>query len=263
MQVTNRPDPNLPRTPAREGTLPVDRILAADHPYAATSTTPAVAGTSEITILAVTPETVRPLPKAAARKTVTKSGGRKKLSSTILTDTPVKERLRQEQLERKLKKSKTADSSKKNIAKAIKQLDIPAQVDDVEENDSSGSSDEDMSPSVLCQDTDNDDIDFDSDSVKPGDWCLFQYRFDSVVYYVGKVVTICETKVTANFLKFLHTEKSSDRARFVEKPNGVEEADLDQIVLKLDPPLLSSEISKRHSAYLKFPFDFSSYNLGM
>lgn len=50
------------------------------------------------------PELIRPLPKAAQRKTSPK--GRKKRQSAVLTDTPDKDALEKEQTSQKLKKSK-------------------------------------------------------------------------------------------------------------------------------------------------------------
>lgn len=52
---------------------------------------------------AVTPASIRPLPIAPARKQQ-RAGCRKKLASTVLTSTPVKETLREQQRERKAKK---------------------------------------------------------------------------------------------------------------------------------------------------------------
>ena len=65
------------------------------------------------TLAVVTPESVRPYPKAEARKTTRK--GRKKRKSAILTDTPVKEALRIEQEAAKAKKLKKSPTPKKNL----------------------------------------------------------------------------------------------------------------------------------------------------
>lgn len=126
--------------------------------------------------------------------------------------------------------------------------------------DSSSDEGDDDDIANLCVDTGNDEPVFDLDTVKVGDWCLFQYHFDSLVCYVGKVVKVGDAKVTADFLQFVFKSNDNDYVKFTEKGNGVEEADLDQIVIKLENP--SRETSKRLNAYLKFPFDFSSYNLG-
>ena len=109
-------------------------------------------------------------------------------------------------------------------------------------------------------DTDNDPEVLDSKTLHEGDWCLFEYVFDSSVYYVGKIVQVNDGKVTADFLQCAF----KDPAKFLEKAggSGVEEAELEQIVLKLGNPIRSSDVSKRQKAFLKFDFDFSPYNLG-
>ncbi len=82
-----------------------------------------------------------------------------------------------------------------------------------------------------------------------------------MVFYVGKVISVSADKVTANFLQFVNKDRDGERANFVDK-SKIEEANLDQIVMKLGAPMLPTETLKRKSAYIKFPFDFSSYNLG-
>ena len=90
---------------------------------------------------------------------------------------------------------------------------------------------------------------------------FFQYMFDSMVFYVGQVVSVSGDKVTANFLQFISKDRDGERANFVNK-SKIEEASVDQIVMKLGAPMLPSETSKRKCPYIKFSFDFSSYNLG-
>jgi len=72
-------------------------------------------------------------------------------------------------------------------------------MNDVETSDESvhGSDEEGFHIQNLCMDTD--DIEFDTDVVKVGDWCLFEYFNDSKLYYVGKIITINDSKVTADF----------------------------------------------------------------
>ena len=128
----------------------------------------------------------------------------------------------------------------------------------------SSDSDIEQTDNALCMNSDSDDEQLDSQSVKLDDWCLFEYYFDSRVFYVGQIVAIDGTKVTARFLQFVQKDRDTEHASFVEKSSGrTEEADLDQIVLKLDAPTLPSTTSRRKSAYIKFPFDFSSYDLGI
>ena len=69
----------------------------------------------------VTPEIIRPLPKAAPRQSKQGMGCRKKLSSTILTSTPVKEQLRKEQDGRREKRKKTLRNKEAKEALKLQQ----------------------------------------------------------------------------------------------------------------------------------------------
>jgi len=122
-QVTDRPNPQLLEN-AQHLDDPVDRVdshSAANPPAVdsqSTESTPVAShsgqptdhNTAIVTTSAdsqaaitstpiVTPHSVRPLPEAPARQEQRKSC-RKKLSSTILTNTPVKESIRKQQNER-------------------------------------------------------------------------------------------------------------------------------------------------------------------
>ena len=230
----------------------------------------------------ITPDQVRPLPKAGIRKAAV-NRGKKKLASSILTDTPVKESLRIEQNERKAKKQQIQEkkssramkvakvkepkkSTKVNTApqRKKKQPSRKLVLSDVESSDESlpASDEEGSQIQNLCMDTDDDDIEFDTETVRVGDWCLFEYFNDSKLYYVGRIVRVNDKKVMVDFLQFMFRNNDDKHAKFLEKANGVCEAELDQIVLKLDTPMQPTMGSKRQSAYLQFPFDFSSYKLG-
>ena len=100
-----------------------------------------------------------------------------------------------------------------------------------------------------------------TNQTRTGDWCLFEYNFDSKIYYVGKVVEVKGDKLTADFLKFLYRDKDTEEAKFTAKEHGLCEADLDQIVEKLGDPI--PQQSRRRNGHIKFNFDFSSYSLGM
>jgi len=63
------------------------------------------------------------------------------------------------------------------------------------------------------------------------DWCLFEYQYDSKMYYVGKIITVSDKKSTADFLQFMLEGNDNEHAKFLEKPNAICEADHDQIVL--------------------------------
>lgn len=66
----------------------------------------------------ITPEEIRPLPKAGERKKSGK-GGRKPLKSSILTDTPIKNRLEQEAMERERKKNIKTEKTKLKLLKSF------------------------------------------------------------------------------------------------------------------------------------------------
>lgn len=83
-----------------------------------------------------TPEAVRPLPKSVPRKTSTR--GRKKRKSAVLTDTPEKNALEEEQKKRKATKS---DKVKKQKVKAATRKIL---------QDSDGSSEEDECFCLVC-----------------------------------------------------------------------------------------------------------------
>ena len=73
--------------------------------------------------LSATLQMIRPFPKAAARK---RGGGRKKLSSTILTDTPVKNVLQKERTERDLRRCKLKTSklaARRDISKSFPDIE--------------------------------------------------------------------------------------------------------------------------------------------
>jgi len=76
---------------------------------------PAVTGNLSV-LSGITPESIRPFPKAAPRKA---GISRRKLSSEILTSTPVKKRLMAEHAERKMKgkKCKVQEANEVNVTK--------------------------------------------------------------------------------------------------------------------------------------------------
>lgn len=108
-QVTDRPDPNRPNSDNLNSDITNPNETSQQIKENCTSFTTVyqlpcnsnnIPLSDQQSSSSVTPETVRPFPKAEARK---QAKGRKK-SSAILTDTPVKEQLQNEQTERKLKK---------------------------------------------------------------------------------------------------------------------------------------------------------------
>lgn len=134
--VTDRPDPNeanlrsdethkncnSPETMENvdDPVVPTRPSTPDNQPSTSTGgpTVPKSKTESPKTLAVVTPESVRPYPKAEARKTTRK--GRKKRKSAILTDTPVKEALRIEQEAAKAKKLKKTPTPKKTCKQTQK-----------------------------------------------------------------------------------------------------------------------------------------------
>ena len=129
-QVTDRPAPqsdagssahSIPATSSGpnnvsvpQATDPVDSVETEPPVADLTNVETPKAGSSEGGTGKPTPETVRPLPKAPARKRINTTG-RKKLMSEILTSTPVKERLQKEQNERKEKRRLMAEHAERKV----------------------------------------------------------------------------------------------------------------------------------------------------
>ena len=93
-------------------------------------------GTSTSTSTAFSPEQVRPFPKAPPRKT--KTGGRKRRTTQILTDTPVKNTITEEKMKARAKKNKVKRSL--NSQPAPKKKRQPA-VKKMQQEESSASED--------------------------------------------------------------------------------------------------------------------------
>jgi len=69
----------------------------------------------------------------------------------------------------------------------------------------------------LWMDSDDDGEPFDTDMVQSGDWCLFEYLFDSKLYYVGKVLEVTGDRVTVNFLQLAQKGKDSVHVHLLKK----------------------------------------------
>ena len=105
----------------------------------------------------ITPANIRPLPRAPARETL-KKGGRKKLKSTILTNTPVKETIRAEQSARKSKKmaqlskrERAKQAPRKKPKKSKKAITTPSTSSDDDNTD--------VDQSAICDDSSDDEDD--------------------------------------------------------------------------------------------------------
>lgn len=189
----------------------------------------------------VTPESIRPHLKAGTRKLTHK---RKKVTSMILTDTPVIEE----------KKKKEAEKIAKGIKKTQK-----VKVKAITKKLFADSSDSDVSIEDLCDDSSDISDEFGTEAdydINMNDFVLVKYPLKKrIKYYVGQVDKIDTAEYVVNYLK----KAANDKFMFPEK----RDEDLimrDDIVTKLPVPFISGG-TERASNLWCFNYDFSPYNI--
>lgn len=191
------------------------------------------------------PEDIRPFPKAV-RPTSKKISKRKK-SSAILTETPEKNRIEQEILERELKKSSKKKKSKtEHIRKVFAEETSESEIENIyQESDDSPMEDEET------------DIDWDGYSLDINDFILVKFATKKTLkHFVGQIVDKNgRREYLVNFLKVTSGQK------FIF-PDRKDESlvTLEDIVLKLPPPIQKAGTA-RSNAFFKFRINFLGYNL--
>ncbi|XP_065565745.1 uncharacterized protein LOC136030604 [Artemia franciscana] len=117
--VTDRPDPNPNAAPEAEE---VKQELNSNNEAGPSSASPSAASPT-----AVTPEAVRPYPRAPPRKLP--EGARKRKKTIISTDTPVKDALEKEFMEREAKKKAKTSKINPKTKKAVVRKPVPKKQD--------------------------------------------------------------------------------------------------------------------------------------
>lgn len=205
----------------------------------------------------ISPEVIRPYPKAGPRKTITK--GRKKGSTKILTDTPEKIAIENESREREQKKMmKLAVSAKRNLdkKKAKKKPKPKKKRSNIYE---SSSEDEEFvvppSPeSDFCMsdlDDENEESEnecVDEDNIYEGDWVVVNLVSEKKMLhrYVGQITNESLASYDVKFAK----KVTDTKFKWPEKPD-ISIIGKYQVVKKISPPIFKSS-SKRVG-----PFQFS------
>lgn len=100
------------------GTSNADDLQSQVHQRETMSNVPTTSKDVHLCLSAVSPQDIRPYPKAGERKNQKK--GKKPLKSAVLTSTPVKERLEKEAEEKEAKKKAKAEKAKKRLYKMIR-----------------------------------------------------------------------------------------------------------------------------------------------
>lgn len=212
----------------------------------------------------VTPERIRPFPKAAARKKSTRE--RLPGRSRVLTDTPEKKQLE----ERKGKKMRKSITHSKRLFPAKKRKMNKNKKGVF--NETSTSEDEEMR--FMCSDAEdfdvNDLIEEHKQKIKEiqenlelettigeSDYVLLKVMGKrKICYYVGQIV-----KKQGIFYEVKYLVKTG-RNTFVLKNDTVYEIDEDDIICKLPSPIIAGN-SERQKNMLTFPVNFSAYEMPM
>lgn len=212
-----------------------------------------------------TPEEVRPYPKAELREKSRK--GRKKGKCCILTDTPEKDRIESEVLERRSKKSKKI-ACKRKIIKCEKATFKKKQklVDSSDTEDYLSADlceEEGMSP--LENESDNESeiedlgVNLEGKNINNLDFLLIKLASKKTVkYFVGQVnEKISPTEFKVSFLK-----KRSDSYTFVEPDiSDLGSVTTEDIVSKLPQPNIVGGTSRAVQVF-RFKFNFMKFNMG-
>lgn len=236
--VTDRPDPTI-------------HHQLEDSPQASTSQhVTADASTSEViaTEKSITPQDVRPHGKALPRKN---NCVRKKIKSLVLTNTPVKKRLEQEEL----------DKSKKKPTKKRK-IGLVPRVEDSSESD--GDAEEQLAKRLVQEDSSGDEVDLvesddacaENDQIKIGSYVLVQFVGKrQKCHYVG---IVSETDSCDSIVSFFKTIKGVKMAFVKPQLEDVSEIDNNDVVMVLPPPNITGG-THRLAERLVFDIELSGY----
>lgn len=189
----------------------------------------------------ISPENVRPFPKAEPRKMFSK--GRKRGYSRVLTDTPEKENIERQLLEKQCTKKNKTEPKKKAIKRKV-----------FEE-----SSDSDVSLKYAESDEDDflqpeeDNISDQNEPLVFGDHVLVKFATKKTIKFaVGKIVNVLpESEFTVKFMK-----KKNDVYHFVYPDvDDIADIELKDIEMKLPLPHVTQG-TERIKCFYSFSIDF-------
>ncbi|CAH1954840.1 unnamed protein product [Acanthoscelides obtectus] len=204
----------------------------------------------------ITPETLRPFPKAPMRK---RTGGRPKGKSRILTDTPEKE-----ELERK-RDLKTIKNVTKNLSKKDQKVKVTVKKRALDSSESESipslsSGEHETWEDIISEDREwleigtlqqlNEDYQFHR-----GDFVLVKVSGKKTIkYYVGEIISIGDE----NELRYLRRVNNTDK--FVNDSAETYDFCPTDLVCKLPQPK-TLKGTARHSSLLYFEVNFDNYNV--
>lgn len=216
-----------------------------------------------------TPEELRPFPRAPPRKT---TGGRKKLNTCILTDTPEKNRIAAAAAVRCSKKMRLSGKCK-NKSSAVKIIE-PKSTNAVDSSDSESSEADVRNMPVMDDSSDSDgsvclsdyeafDEDLAKVALKSGDFIIVNFSLKtSTVKYVGEIVNVTDdSELEVKFLRSKMSKKGNGEPTFVYPIiDDVSVVNKSDVVAKLPSPM-SHGGTARVESHLLFPITLVKYNI--
>lgn len=198
----------------------------------------------------LSPEQVKPYPKYAP-KTGTRRG-RKRGRSKILTETPEKNLIESEYLERERKKK--APTIKKKIYDSESEPEIQENIVDDEESDDVSEFDQEKSDTEFFESMEPIiDPDTGRRNLTQGDFVLVRFATKKVLkHYVGKILEVIDDCYEINFLRY-------KKGKFIyPQAQDISTVDLEDIVMKLPFPK-KFEGTARLQASLTFSVNLTEY----
>lgn len=194
----------------------------------------------------VSPRDIHPLPRAPPRKQ-TRNTSKKRHRSQILTDTPNRNELQEEQNQKQIKLSKVA---KKSLFTDNAGPESPSET---------GTSD---SSDYSVEETDGDSDFEEHEDIIEGDFVIVKVAGKSrVVNYIARVdVADGSGEFEGVFLRKLSSKQGSDKAIFVADPNDEALFPQSDIMCKLPQPTIVGG-SARRSTQLAFSGNLSKWNI--
>lgn len=194
----------------------------------------------------MTPQELRPFAKAQPRKA---TQNRKRVKSMVLTDTPVKDQLEQEQ------------SAKATKIKRPKKIQMPESSD----SESDEAADDALAKQLEEEDSSSDDMLFADEAVEEVSekiaadaYVLVKFPLKrSTSYFVGVVL---ETDGITCSVSFLKTIRGAAVSFVKSEPEDISEVDMRDVLIVLPPPN-STGGTNRLAKKMCFPVDLSKYFL--
>jgi transposase-like protein len=225
--------------------------------------------TPEIVNQIVTPEMIRPFPKAASRKKT--SRGRQPGKTRILTDTPEKKEIEEQ---KKMKNKRHSTLPKQLYHDRKKKKSNPKKRNKVKTVDTSSSEDDqitflsdeeedDMSMEGLIQGVLEEEMNIalqdniECVEIKKDDYVLVKLAGKKkILYYVAKVIN--KVGVVYEIQYLVKTGENT----FISRDKTIYGIDEEEIICKLPTPLTTGS-SERLKQSLKFPVNFTAYDMPM